>query len=314
MSSAAAPPPSRPVRSPHRSPAPRRRARGVRLHSGAGARGHQLHVAAGRGSAGRTAAQRAHHSLSPAAATTPSRTRLGFMRRLRGLYRRLSARPVRRRSSAHPGRDKGDDRARRPATPLVLGPYVPDWVPSQVRHAAEAGGPRCETRTAGRPAIDRHDRTAVQPGRRGEGVSPAGRGLQLHELPLGVDAQIWRPLRNSPTGPAVAGQSRQSKGCSCRPRCLLSDLSELPGARLLIAGGGPERDLLERRVEHALPRASRAPGTARPDRSRGCHAGLRGVLPAGLRRRQPADRVGGNGLRQARGGDRGRWPAPRRVR
>jgi glycosyltransferase involved in cell wall biosynthesis len=215
-------------------------------------RGHDLHVAAGIVDLREEPPPNVHVHRLARGGDNPVATRLGFMRRLHGLYRRLSSESpfdiVHQLTPVEIGVTIGLAGAR---TPLVLGPYVPDWLPSHDPATQQKRATRTVRR--GLRAAQQLTATTVllsNPAAEEKVSVLAGRGLHLHELPLGVDAQTWRPAEHSrPNQDLLFLANLDSrKGVHVALDAFVRLSPELPGARLLIAGGGPERDLVERRM------------------------------------------------------------------
>jgi glycosyltransferase involved in cell wall biosynthesis len=216
------------------------------------ARGHDLQVAAHRVDLrGELPPNVELHVLDPRGAPAPL-DRLGFMWRLRRLYRRLERRaPFAAVHQLNPV-DVGlslaltDLRA-----PLVLGPYVPDW----------PGFPKPGGRLA-RPAVVRVNRmiraaqqrrattlllsTPAAASRLAIDPSP---GVHVREISPGIDDRAWVP------GGETAGQDvlflanlEVRKGIHLALDAFERLVPRLPGARLIVAGRGPELEAVQRRI------------------------------------------------------------------
>ena len=134
------------------------------------ARGHELHVAAGRVElAGEVPANVHVHRLGTGGTSRLSRLRFGA--RVRRLYRQLDSAGgfdlVHQLTPVEVGVSLAVAGV---TTPLVLGPYVPDWPPAG-EGADGAVTPKraaAQARAAGRPAAPGLDRPALHPGSRAE--------------------------------------------------------------------------------------------------------------------------------------------------
>lgn len=209
------------------------------------ARGHELHVAA--------AAVDVHEPLPPNLRLHPftarggaARSRLGFLAQVRRLYRRLAAdAPFDVLHQLTPVDVGATLSLPRGAAPLVLGPYVPDWVQSDdaATHQSATG---VRVRRGVRMLQQLRATTVLL-------SSPAAAEklagfrrprLLVRELPLGVDDTWWRPAANggSPGREVLflASLDRR-KGIHVTLDAFERLTGEFPDARLLVAGGGQER-------------------------------------------------------------------------
>lgn len=220
-------------------------------------RGHVLHVAAGGVDvrqelpAGVTL-----HRLAEGGGRSGGLGRLGYMRRVRALYRRLARSEAFDLAHQLNPVDVGVSLALAgEPVPLVLGPYIPDWAPSGVGADTEAG--------AAAPRVKGILRAAQQ--RRATGVllsTPAaasklaarrGHGPAIYELSAGIDEALWRPPEQECTGQDVLflANLEVRKGIHVLLDAFERVARELPGARLLVAGEGPEEEGVRRRLRES---------------------------------------------------------------
>jgi glycosyltransferase involved in cell wall biosynthesis len=211
------------------------------------ARGHELEVAARAVDLGGPVPSSVEvHALGPARGPALARRAL-FMRRTRALFARLGAGRgfdlVHQLNPVDVGVSLALAGGR---TPVVLGPYVPDW-------PTGASGPR------GAAPVKRLLRAAQQ--RRAAAVllsSPAAlvkidgphRRLRVCEVPPGLDDRRWVP------GPGAAGGEdvlflanlQARKGIHVALEAFERLAADRPRARLLVAGAGPEEAAVRRRI------------------------------------------------------------------
>jgi glycosyltransferase involved in cell wall biosynthesis len=210
-----------------------------------GRRGHELHVAAGGLELRRELPHNVHlHRLGD----PPNRMR--YMRQVRRLHRELSrTRPFDLIHQLNPV-DVGVSLALADArTPLVLGPYVPDWARSGVGADATVSRTALQVKRLVRAAQQRRATTVLLS--TAAAASKVGRAprLHVHELPPGIDEGAWQPA------PDGAGQDvlflanlEVRKGIHVLLDAFASLAPGLPGARLLVAGEGPEAEAVRRRT------------------------------------------------------------------
>ncbi len=223
-----------------------------------GARGHEIHVAAGHVDLRAQPAPNVHVHPLAGSDTGPVRTRLRFMWELRRLHAQLSAGApfdvIHQLTPAEVGVTLalGDV-----TTPLVLGPYVPDWEPGE--DAATRQNPLARFMRHGLRAAQQLTATSVllsNPAAEHKVAAPSRSGLKVRGLPLGVDAATWRPMRNGADADVLFLANLDTrKGIHVLLDAFSRLSSELPAARLLVAGEGPESASVHRRVE-------RSPGLA----------------------------------------------------
>ncbi len=211
------------------------------------ARGHELHVAAGEVDLQGDPPPNLHvHALGGGA-------RLRFMGRVRRLHRELAATSgfdlVHQLTPVEVGVSLA--LAGAPA-PLVLGPYVPDWPPSGEGADRVQGRPARLAKRALRAAQQARATTILL-------STPAatsklelhGRARpQVHELPLGVDDQAWRPADRTVDRQVVLflANLEVRKGVHVLLDAFTRLATDLPEARLVVAGAGPEEKAMRQRL------------------------------------------------------------------
>jgi glycosyltransferase involved in cell wall biosynthesis len=216
-----------------------------------GNRGHELEVAAGKVDlAGVLPGNVRVHRLGQ---DGPSR--LTFMWRLRRLYERLEReRPFDAVHQLTPV-DVGVSLAFPGDAPLVLGPYVPDWPPSGPGADGEVGALARRVKRSLRRAQQARAAAVLLSTSAAAGkleLSGAERE-RVHELPLGVDAEFWRPGAARPERLDVlflAGLEVR-KGVHVLLDAWERLSPRLPAARLLLAGDGSEREAVEERLRRS---------------------------------------------------------------
>lgn len=220
------------------------------------ARGHELHVP--------TAGLDVHEGLPPNAhlyrlGNSGDRlpaSRLRFMWHVRRIYRSLAGRATFDLIHQVNPVDVGvslalaDERS-----PVVLGPYVPDWAPSGVGADAAMSPASLVLKRVLRAAQQRRATTALlstpaaaaKLERRGAG------GLRVHELSYGIDDRAWRPGGDNGDGQDVLflANLEVRKGIHVLLDAFARLAPELPRARLCIAGAGPESDAVRRRIRES---------------------------------------------------------------
>jgi glycosyltransferase involved in cell wall biosynthesis len=214
------------------------------------ARGHELHVAAGRVDLrdGVPAGVHVHRLTEPG---SPGKlARLRFMWRLRALHRELArSGPVDLVHQVTPVEVGVSLALADISAPVVLGPYVPDW-PAAV---AGAGHGASFAKRALRAAQQARATTVLlsTPAASSKLELRRSRRLHVHELPLGVDDRTWRPAaRGHEPGQDVLflASVELRKGIHVLLDAFARLAPELPGARLLVAGTGTELDNVRRRL------------------------------------------------------------------
>lgn len=218
------------------------------------ARGHEVHVAAGRVDlrSGTSDSLRLHSI--PLMGGGVLGARLRYWSGVRRLYRSLSAHErfdlVHQLTPVEVGVTLGLADAR---TPIVLGPYVSDWIPGE--DPATRQHPVAERLKPALRAAQQRSATVLLVS------NPAARrhiawrrGVPVHELPLGVDARIWRPsIRPMADGVGQDILFLASLDTRKGIHVLLDAFSELapryPHAQLVVAGGGSEATDVARRTQ-----------------------------------------------------------------
>ncbi|MEA2331499.1 MAG: L-malate glycosyltransferase [Thermoleophilaceae bacterium] len=220
-----------------------------------GARGHELHVAAGGVDLRDPLPANVHVHRLRGPVRDARGGRLGFMRQVRALYRRLAAEgPFDLAHQLNPV-DVGLSLALAgERVPVVLGPYVPDWAPSGAGADGAVGPAALRLKAVLRAAQQRRAAavllsTAAATPKLARGA--AGR-LGVHELPPGIDDRAWCPAERA------AGQDvlflanlEVRKGIHVLLDAFARLSGELPAARLLVAGLGPEEERVRRRVRES---------------------------------------------------------------
>lgn len=242
------------------------------------ARGHELHVAAGRVELRADVPAGVHiHRLSEGEPTKMSRLR--FAGAVRRLYGRLSSSTsfdlVHQLTPVEVGVSLA---LADTSTPLVLGPYVPDWPASGVGADRVVGPRTLRVKRALRAAQQRRATTVLlsTPAAASKLEQAAGKGLRVHELPLGVDDRAWLPADSAEAGQDVLflANLEVRKGIHVLLDAFARLSPAMEGARLVIAGDGPEHDAVRRRVEGS-PELRRVELRGRLDR-----AGARAAMQA----------------------------------
>ena len=198
----------------------------------------------------------------------------------------------------------------------MLGPYVPDWIPGD--DAATRQNPVAHRLKRSLRAAEQRYATTVltsNPAAVEKVVARSRRGPQVHELPLGVDTRTWHPSSGNGVGQEVLFLANldNRKGVHVLLDAFARLAPELPQARLVVAGGGPEAAEVGRRARSAAL-LDRVELVGHLDRPRLSRPGLRRLLPARLRGPQPALGARGDGLRKAGRGHRGRRSGLRGTR
>lgn len=214
-------------------------------------RGHELHVAAGRVALQEELPKNVH--LYPFGAVG----RLRYMYAIRQLARRLGDFDVvHQLNPVEVGVSLalvGDE------TPLVLGPYIPSWAPSGPGADAQVGSLARRVKRVLREAQQRRAATVLLTTRAAASeVEGRGSSARVEQLPHGIDADVWRPPANPTMGQTVLflANLEVRKGIHVLLDAFEGVAGRLPEARLRVAGDGPERAAVERRVRES-PRLAR---------------------------------------------------------
>jgi glycosyltransferase involved in cell wall biosynthesis len=226
-------------------------------------RGHELHVAAGGLDLRRELPQNVHlHRLGG--------TRPRHMWRIRRLYRQLErAGPFDLIHQLNPV-DVGVSLAladRR--VPLVLGPYVPDWARSGVGADATVSAAAFRVKRLIRAAQQRRATTVLLSTAAAAPKLSRVSGLLVHELPPGIDDRAWHapPDRDDGQDVLFLANLEVRKGIHVLLDAFAELSPELPGARLIVAGEGPEGQAVRRRLRET-PGLARVELLGRVDRTR----------------------------------------------
>lgn len=219
-------------------------------------RGHELHVATGRVALHSAPPSNVHVHRLGAANQSGLIGRLRFMWGVRRLYGRLAR--SRRFDLVHQLNpvDVGVSLAlARDETPLVLGPYIPDWAPSGPGADAPVGPLALRVKRVLRAAQQRRATTLLLSTPAAQSQLNPGVALQahVHELPHGIDDQVWQPPSEAPAGQMVLflANLEVRKGIHVLLDAFEALAARLPDARLQIAGVGPERHAVERRIRES---------------------------------------------------------------
>jgi glycosyltransferase involved in cell wall biosynthesis len=215
-------------------------------------RGHELHVAAGRVDLRGDVPPNVR--LYPIGTDHPrKRERLRFMARLRRTYRRAAASTRLDLIHQLTPVEVGVSLALADApVPVLLGPYVPDWAPLGEGADAVVSPASLRVKRALRAAQQRRATTVLlsTPEAAVQLERTAGRRLHVRELPLGVDDRTWVPAGEERRGQNVLflANLEVRKGIYVILDAFARLAEEMPEARLLVAGGGPESGEVRRRV------------------------------------------------------------------
>jgi L-malate glycosyltransferase len=208
------------------------------------ARGHELHVAAERMDLQAPPPPNMHLYPLTGRDDRGVAGRTGFMWRMRRLYRRLAA--EQRFDIMHQLNpvDVGLSLALADVSvPVVLGPYVPDWPGSGAHHRLKAGLRAAQQLRAATVLLS-------TPAAASELSPLAARSLHVHEVPPGIDPEVWIPPDRAPAHELLyLANLHERKGVLV----LLDALSRLaatsPDTRVLVAGDGPLRAEVEGRIQ-----------------------------------------------------------------
>jgi glycosyltransferase involved in cell wall biosynthesis len=217
------------------------------------ARGHELHVAAGGVDLRERVPPNVHiHVLAGPRGDSAIVARLRFMSRLRRLYRRLTSEaPLDLVHQLTPVEVGVTLALADLSVPVVLGPYVPDWVAGEDAATVQSPVAR-RARKALRAAQQLRATTVLvsNPAAATKVASWAGRRLHVRELPLGIDERAWLPAAGDGAGQDVLFMANLDvrKGIYDALDAFARLASRLPDARLMVAGAGREAEEVRRRV------------------------------------------------------------------
>jgi len=217
-------------------------------------RGHELHVAVERADIRTELPPNVHlHRLGPGRGPAPL-DRLGFMWRMRRLYRRLAqTAPFDLVHQLNPV-DVGLSLAIPDAgVPVVLGPYVPDW-PGAPKPGGRLLRPAAVRVNEALRAAQQRRATTVLLSTPAASSRLAADGPAVHVISGGIDDHEWAPPADQPPhgdqDVLFLGNLHTRKGILVLVDAFAEVAKTLPRARLLVAGDGPLRDELTRRTAH----------------------------------------------------------------
>jgi len=217
------------------------------------ARGHELHVAAHRVDLRDPVPPNLHlHRLGEGDEPGPL-DRVKLMVRLRRLHAALEReRPfdvVHQLNPVEAGVTLGLPRS---TCPLVLGPYVPDWDRDAQVPGAIVNPAALLTKRVVRAAQQRRATAALVSTAAALAViePSARRRLTIEELPPGIDAGAWREGPEGGGGNGILFLANLSfrKGIHDLLDAFALTARQLPDARLVVAGDGPELEAVRGRV------------------------------------------------------------------
>jgi glycosyltransferase involved in cell wall biosynthesis len=215
------------------------------------ARGHELHVAVERTDLQKALPQNVHlYVLGPAEGGT-ARARLRFMWRMRGLYGRLERTTkfdvIHQLNPVDAGLSLALADAR---APVVLGPYPADWPPSGQGADRVLGPVALRLRRFVRAAQQRCATTALLSTPAAASKLEAVQHVHVRELAPAVDDRAWVPAeRDDRQDVLFLANLEARKGIHVLIEAFARLSAELPRARLLLGGGGPEEEAVQRRVQ-----------------------------------------------------------------
>ncbi len=200
--------------------------------------------------------------------------RLEFMRRMRRLHERLEREAafdvVHQLNPVDAGLSLVLPRGR---APLVLGPYVPDWAASGAGADANADmSPAAMRVKRALRVAEQHRATTIllsTPAAAGKLRAGWPARVRVREVPPGIDAQRWAPGdgEGDPGQVLFLSNLEVRKGVLVTLDAFLRLAADLPGARLVIAGSGPEEEEVRRRAA-ASPHAGRIEVAGHVERDR----------------------------------------------
>jgi glycosyltransferase involved in cell wall biosynthesis len=228
----------------------------------AASRGHELHVAAG-------GLELRHELPQNVRLHRLGGSRARYMWRIRRLYRQLArSGPFDLIHQLNPVEVGVSLALADQRVPLVLGPYVPDWARSGVGADATVSAAALQVKRLVRGAQQRRATSVLLSTAAAASKLSGARGLLVHELPPGIDDRAWHATT------AGAGQDvlflanlEVRKGIHVLLDAFAALSPELPGARLVVAGEGPETQAVRRRLGET-PALARVQLLGRVDRTR----------------------------------------------
>ena len=215
-------------------------------------RGHELHVAVEQADIRDQLPANVHlHRLGPGPGPAPV-DRIGFMWRMRRLYGRLArTAPFDVVHQLNPV-DVGLTLAIADASvPVVLGPYVPDW-PDAPKPGGRLLRPAVVRLNEALRAAQQRRAATVLLSTQAAASRLAAEGPAVHVISGGIDDRRWAPPADQPPDAEqdvlFLGNLHARKGILVLVEAFAEVAKTLPKARLVVAGDGPLRVELSRRI------------------------------------------------------------------
>jgi glycosyltransferase involved in cell wall biosynthesis len=209
-----------------------------------GRRGHELHVAAGGLELRRELPQNVHlHRLGG--------TRLRYMWDVRRLYRQLArSQPFDLIHQLNPVEVGVSLALADQRTPLVLGPYVPDWAPTGPGADASVSRAALQAKRLVRAAQQHRAATVLLSTAAAASKLSRASGLRAHELPPGIDERVWHAAPpNGRQDVLFLANLEVRKGIHVLLDAFAALAPGLQEARLLVAGEGVQGAAVRRRAQ-----------------------------------------------------------------
>jgi glycosyltransferase involved in cell wall biosynthesis len=175
------------------------------------------------------------------------------MRRMRGLYRELSrSEPFGAIHHLNPVEAGVSLAFADLRVPVVLGPYVPDWASSGVGADREVSRAALRVKRLLRAAQQRRATTVLlsTPAAASKLERFAQPHVRVREVPPGIDAGEWvpGPLDSPGLDVLFLANLEVRKGIHVLLDAFAAVAQRVPGARLRVAGEGPEREVVMQRL------------------------------------------------------------------
>jgi L-malate glycosyltransferase len=215
------------------------------------ARGHELHVAAERIDLQKALPQNVHiYSLGPSEGGA-ARGRLRFMWRMRRLYGPLQRTTkfdvIHQLNPVDAGLSLALADTR---VPVILGPYPADWPPSGQGADRVLGPAALRLRRLVRAAQQRRATTVLLSTPAAASKLAAARQVHVRELAPAVDDRFSAaPERDDGQDVLFLANLEARKGIHVLIDAFAQLSADLPGARLLVGGGGLEEEAVQRHVQ-----------------------------------------------------------------